>query len=206
MRERRKREKPYNRTDPYFRPPELKGYKRRYLEDKELMPFFVLMYNSLDERRLETMYIEAPKKMRSKHKIRINKNTNPEWFRYLCSQYLEDRKSKRKGSRKRKGGKKYTDTKIQAIDTQKALRNLIKNGYSHSLYFEDYIKIAGRLRKEYSLEEKLYEAGKSESIINNQCYWIRDLKRISWELEKNEPFKIANGFPNYPTLDEAVNF
>jgi len=194
MRQREKARKKYDRVQSYFYQPEFKKYKRRSLEDKTLMPFLIQMYNSLDERILKTKLIEAPEKMHHSHKVRENENTNPGWFRYFCSQYLEERVSKRKGSKKRNRGEKYTDTKIQAIHTQRALRNLIKNGYSHSKYFEDYIGIAKELKEQFILENKLLEEGENDQYISSECGWIRDLRGVSWEINPRENLTVAEGF------------
>jgi hypothetical protein len=194
MRQREKRKKRYDRVEPYVRPPELKKYPRMYLKDKTLMSYLIWMYNSLDERRLKTVIIKATNPQFSNHGVRSNENTNPLWFKNYCSQYIEKRRSKRKGSRKRRRNPKFTDTKIQAIHTQRALMNFIKNGYSHSSYSQDFIEIAESLKEEVKMANELYRKGEDYDTINQECQTIRDLEDISMELSKKETFKVAEGF------------
>ena len=166
------------------------------------------MYNSLDERQLHTVKIEAPNPQFSSHGIRTNEDTNPIWFKEMCLDYPENRK------KPRKRGTKYSDTKIQAIDLQTVLKNLIKNGYSHSSYAEDIIARAEGLREELKLAERLYRRGELGEEISTRCYRIRDLEIISMELPKEESFKVAEGFDkisedsteNDTSLDDRIPF
>lgn len=179
MRQRKKRTKPPNREKPYVNPPEWKKSQRTYLRDERLRPYLELMRDSLDTRILTTKAITPSYESFSGQKIRSNEDTNPLWFQRLCELYIVDRKGY-KGKRKRMREPKFYDTKIQAIQIQTALDNLIRNGYSHSVYAEDFFRIATTLYEQEKKANQLSGEEESEEVIQTECSELMDLSDLPY--------------------------
>ena len=159
------------------RPPEYKGYPRTYLEDKRFMHYLKLMRVSLDTRRLWTIKKEAEYKQFEGHGVRSNEDTNPLWYKNLCSNYITERKNEglEGKSKPRKRKTKFHDTRIRRQHVKGALEKLIKNGYSHSPYAEDFFRIAKTLYDQEELSNQLSRDGENEEVIRNQCLELIDL-------------------------------
>jgi len=161
------------------RPPEHHSYPRIYVEDGALSNYLILMYNSFYYMKFEAKQV-ATDSHTSGNKWQ-NASQNPLWYRNFCSNHETNRKRKRK--------RKIPDTIIKRKNIINALKTLIKNGYSQSLYRNELITIAENLKEEEIIINKGYEINRNKS----ELYDLEGIPRI---LNSKEKFNVAKIFKN----------